>query len=63
MGRVFDESFSPGAVARLGFGYPEVRALNPRVIMISSSLLGQSGPWRDYAGFGTWPAPSAAPIS
>jgi len=49
---VFGESFSPGVVARLGFGYPAVRTLNPRLIMISSSLLGQSGPWRDYAGFG-----------
>jgi crotonobetainyl-CoA:carnitine CoA-transferase CaiB-like acyl-CoA transferase len=49
---VFGESFSPGVVDRLGFGYPAVRELNPRLIMISSSLLGQSGPWRDYAGFG-----------
>jgi crotonobetainyl-CoA:carnitine CoA-transferase CaiB-like acyl-CoA transferase len=49
---VFGESFSPGVIERLGFGYAAARALNPSIIMISSSLLGQSGPWRDYAGFG-----------
>ena len=49
---VFGESFSPGVVERMGFGYDAVRALNPRIIMISSCLMGQSGPWRDYAGFG-----------
>jgi crotonobetainyl-CoA:carnitine CoA-transferase CaiB-like acyl-CoA transferase len=36
----------------MGFGYEAARALNPRIIMISSSLLGQTGPWREYAGFG-----------
>lgn len=49
---VFTESFSPGVVERLGFGYDAVRAINPRIVMISSCLLGQTGPWRDYAGFG-----------
>jgi crotonobetainyl-CoA:carnitine CoA-transferase CaiB-like acyl-CoA transferase len=49
---VFTESFSPGVVERLGFGYEAVRAINPRIVMISSCLLGQTGPWRDYAGFG-----------
>jgi crotonobetainyl-CoA:carnitine CoA-transferase CaiB-like acyl-CoA transferase len=49
---VFTESFSPGVIERLGFGFEAVRAINPRIIMISSCLLGQTGPWRDYAGFG-----------
>ncbi len=49
---VYGESFSPGVVDRMGFGYAAARALNPDIIMVSSSLLGQSGPWRDYAGFG-----------
>ncbi len=49
---VYGESFSPGVVERMGFGYAAARALNPDIIMVSSSLLGQSGPWRDYAGFG-----------
>ncbi len=49
---VFTESFAPGVVDRMGFGYEQVKALNPGIIMISSSLMGQSGPWRDYAGYG-----------
>ena len=49
---VVGESFSPGVVDRMGFGYDAVRAINPRIIMVGSSLLGQTGPWRDYAGFG-----------
>ncbi len=49
---VYGESFSPGVIERMGFGYDAARALNPDIIMVSSSLLGQSGPWREYAGFG-----------
>jgi crotonobetainyl-CoA:carnitine CoA-transferase CaiB-like acyl-CoA transferase len=49
---VVGESFSAGVIDRMGFGYEAVRAINPRIIMVSSSLLGQTGPWREYAGFG-----------
>lgn len=49
---VLTESFAPGVIERMGFGYDAVRALNPDIIMISSSLMGQNGPWRDYAGYG-----------
>ncbi len=49
---VYGESFSPGVIDRMGFGYDAARSLNPDIIMVSSSLLGQSGPWREYAGFG-----------
>lgn len=49
---VFTESFAPGVIERMGFGYQAVRALNPDIIMISSSLMGQTGPWRNYAGYG-----------
>ncbi len=49
---VFTESFAPGVIVRMGFGYEAVRALNPDIIMISSSLMGQTGPWRSYAGYG-----------
>jgi crotonobetainyl-CoA:carnitine CoA-transferase CaiB-like acyl-CoA transferase len=37
------ESFSPGAFARMGFGYERIAAVNPSVIVLSSSLTGQSG--------------------
>ncbi len=49
---VFTEAFAPGVIARMGFDYPRVKALNPNIIMIASSLMGQSGPWSPYAGFG-----------
>ena len=49
---VVTESFAPGVAERLGFGLEQVRALNPKAIMISSCLMGQNGPWRDYAGYG-----------
>ncbi|MCY3792926.1 MAG: CoA transferase [Gammaproteobacteria bacterium] len=49
---VLTESFAPGAIDRMGFGYAVASALNPDIIMISSALLGQTGPWRNYAGYG-----------
>ena len=49
---VLTESFTPGAIERMGFGYATASALNPDIIMISSALLGQTGPWRNYAGYG-----------
>ena len=49
---VFTESFAPGAIARMGFDYETVRALHPDIIMISSCLMGQTGEWSGYAGFG-----------
>jgi len=50
---VYTESFAPGVVDRMGFGYEAVKALNPEIIMVSSCLMGPSGPWSPYAGYGT----------
>ncbi|MEE9278963.1 MAG: CoA transferase, partial [Myxococcota bacterium] len=47
------ESFSSGTMDRLGIGYEALREVNPRVIMLSSCLMGQTGPLRSYSGFGT----------
>ena len=41
---VFLESFRPGVAARLGVGYADIAALNPRVIYLSVSGFGQTGP-------------------
>ena len=41
---VFIESFRPGVAARLGISYPEVRARNTRILYVSVSGFGQSGP-------------------
>ena len=46
------ESWAPGAAARMGFGYDDFSAINPEIIMLSSSLLGQSGPYSSLAGYG-----------
>lgn len=49
---VFIENFRPGVVARLGFGWPELSKLNPRLIMLSVSGFGQTGPESGRPGFG-----------
>ncbi len=49
---VYIESFSPGVVGSLGLGYDEIKKINPDIIMISTCLMGQSGPASSMAGFG-----------
>lgn len=46
------ENFAPGVMARLGLGAATLEALNPTGIFLSSSLFGQTGPQRQYPGFG-----------
>lgn len=50
---VVTESYTPGAMARVGLDYESIRKVNPDVIMISSCLNGQTGPFATLAGFGT----------
>ncbi len=40
---VFVEGFRPGVMARLGFDYPSVKALNKRIVYCSISAFGQTG--------------------
>lgn len=44
------ENFRPGTMARLGFGYEDVKAFNPRVVYAAVSGYGASGPDRDKPG-------------
>jgi len=53
---VVTESFSPKAMANWGLGYEDLRRVDPGIIMFSSCLMGQTGPMRLYAGFGTMAA-------
>lgn len=45
------ENYRPGVIARLGLGYTELAAANPRLIMLSLSGFGQSGPMRDWGAY------------
>lgn len=44
---VLFEGFRPGTMSRLGFGFDALHALNPRLVYVSISGFGQSGPYRD----------------
>lgn len=46
------ENFRPGMAARNGFGWDYVHERNPRAVMLSTSMRGQTGPESTYAGFG-----------
>ena len=49
---VVANSFTPGVMARFGLSYDEVRASNPQLIYLAMSMQGDSGPERDYLGYG-----------
>lgn len=46
------ENFKPGTMEGWGLGREELRAINPRLVMLRVSGYGQTGPYRDLPGFG-----------
>ncbi|HET6812296.1 MAG TPA: CoA transferase [Acidimicrobiales bacterium] len=46
------ENNSTGTMADLGLGYEDLKAVNPGVVMVSSQLMGSSGPWASWLGYG-----------
>lgn len=46
------ESFSPGQLRKWGLDYETLRADRPDLVMLSTSIAGQDGPWATLAGFG-----------
>lgn len=46
------DNFAPRVMGNFGFAYPRLKEINSRLIMIQLSCFGQTGPWRDFVGFG-----------
>jgi benzylsuccinate CoA-transferase BbsF subunit len=46
------ENFSPRVMTNWGLDYPELQKIKPEIILLSLSVMGHSGPWKDFSGFG-----------
>lgn len=46
------ENFRPGVLEKLGLGWEQLSALNPKLVMVRLSGFGQTGPYKDQPGFG-----------
>ena len=46
------ENYRPGVFEKWGLGYDVIAAIDPRIIMLRISGFGQTGPYRNRAGFG-----------
>jgi benzylsuccinate CoA-transferase BbsF subunit len=46
------ENFTPRVMANWGLDYNSLKKIKPDLIMLSLSTMGNTGPWRDYTGFG-----------
>lgn len=49
--QVFVENFKVGDMARYGLDYEALRAINPRIVYCSVTGFGQTGPYRERAGY------------
>lgn len=47
---VMIQNFRPGVIERQGFGFEDVRAINPRIVYGSISGYGEDGPWAGLPG-------------
>lgn len=56
---VLVQNFATGVMGRMGLGYDDLRKINPKLIMASISGYGQTGPYKEYMGYG----PATGPLS
>lgn len=49
---VVTENFRPGTLEKWGLGYEKMKEINPRIIYVSSTTQGQTGPRGHMGGFG-----------
>lgn len=49
--QVFVENFKVGDMARYGLDYASLKAVNPRIVYCSVTGFGQTGPYRERAGY------------
>ncbi|ADG06842.1 CaiB/BaiF CoA transferase family protein [Kyrpidia tusciae] len=47
------ENFRPGTLEKWNLGYEAMSAVNPGLILVRTSGFGQTGPYKDRAGFGS----------
>ncbi|MBE9374609.1 CoA transferase [Saccharopolyspora sp. HNM0983] len=45
-------NFKPGTLDRLGLDEDRLRSLNPGLVIVRSSAVGHTGPWRGWMGYG-----------
>ena len=46
------ENSATGTLEKVGLGFRQMREINPRIVLASSQLMGATGPWKDWIGFG-----------
>jgi benzylsuccinate CoA-transferase BbsF subunit len=46
------ENFAAGVLARMGFGYDELRRIKPDIVYVSNCGFGHTGPYRDFKTWG-----------
>lgn len=49
---IVTDNFAGGAMDRMGLGYEDLRKVKPDIIMLSTSVQGQTGPHAGLSGFG-----------
>ena len=50
---VLIENFRTGTMEKWGLGWEDLRAINPKLVMVRLTGFGQTGPYKNRPGFGT----------